>query len=157
QLGIRQGEARDYINAYFENFPGILAYMDRIKLEARETGHVETLFGRRIHIAGITASNPAQRGFAERQAINAPIQGSAADIIKRAMVRLPLALAEAGIEARMLLQVHDELIFEAEESIAEAAVEAIRAVMESAADPVLDLAVPLVAEAGIADSWADAH
>ena len=157
QLGIRQGEARDYINAYFENFPGIRAYMDRIKLEARETGHVETLFGRRIHIAGITASNPAQRGFAERQAINAPIQGSAADIIKRAMVRLPSALAEAGIEARMLLQVHDELIFEAEESIAEAAVEAIRAVMESAADPVLDLAVPLVAEAGIADSWADAH
>ena len=157
QLGIRQGEARDYINAYFENFPGIRAYMDRIKLEARETGHVETLFGRRIHIAGITASNPAQRGFAERQAINAPIQGSAADIIKRAMVRFPSALAEAGIEARMLLQVHDELIFEAEESIAEAAVEAIRAVMESAADPVLDLAVPLVAEAGIADSWADAH
>ena len=157
QLGIRQGEARDYINAYFENFPGIRAYMDRIKLEARETGHVETLFGRRIHIAGITASNPAQRGFAERQAINAPIQGSAADIIKRAMVRLPSALAEAGIQARMLLQVHDELIFEAEESIAEAAVEAIRAVMESAADPVLDLAVPLVAEAGIADSWADAH
>ena len=157
QLGIRQGEARDYIDAYFENFPGIRAYMDRIKLEARETGHVETLFGRRIHIAGITASNPAQRGFAERQAINAPIQGSAADIIKRAMVRLPSALAEAGIEARMLLQVHDELIFEAEESIAEAAVEAIRAVMESAADPVLDLAVPLVAEAGIADSWADAH
>ena len=157
QLGIRQGEARDYINAYFENFPGIRAYMDRIKLEARETGHVETLFGRRIHIAGITASNPAQRGFAERQAINAPIQGSAADIIKRAMVRLPSALAEAGIEARMLLQVHDELIFEAEESIAEVAVEAIRAVMESAADPVLDLAVPLVAEAGIADSWADAH
>ena len=157
QLGIRQGEARDYINAYFENFPGIRAYMDRIKLEARETGHVETLFGRRIHIAGITASKPAQRGFAERQAINAPIQGSAADIIKRAMVRLPSALAEAGIEARMLLQVHDELIFEAEESIAEAAVEAIRAVMESAADPLLDLAVPLVAEAGIAHSWADAH
>ena len=157
QLGIRQGEARDYINAYFENFPGIRAYMDRIKLKARETGHVETLFGRRIHIAGITASNPAQRGFAERQAINAPIQGSAADIIKRAMVRLPSALAEAGIEARMLLQVHDALSFEAEESIAEMAVEAIRAVMESAADPVLDLAVPLVAEAGIADSWADAH
>ena len=157
QLGIRQGEARDYINAYFENFPGIRAYMDRIKLEARETGHVETLFGRRIHIAGIAASNPAQRGFAERQAINAPIQGSAADIIKRAMVRLPSALAEAGIEARMLLQVHDELIFEADESIAEAAVEVIRSVMESAADPVLDLAVPLVAEAGIADSWADAH
>jgi DNA polymerase-1 len=157
QLGIGQGEARDYIAAYFENFPGIRGYMDRIKLEARETGHVETLFGRRIHIGGITASNPAQRGFAERQAINAPIQGSAADIIKRAMVRLPGALRDAGIEARMLLQVHDELIFEADESVAEAAVEIIRAVMEAAADPVLELAVPLVAEAGIADSWADAH
>ena len=157
QLGIGQGEARDYINAYFENFPGIRGYMDRIKLEARETGHVETLFGRRIHIGGITASNPAQRGFAERQAINAPIQGSAADIIKRAMVRLPGALRDAGIEARMLLQVHDELIFEADEAVAESAVEVIRAVMEAAADPVLDLAVPLVAEAGIADSWADAH
>ena len=157
QLGIRQGEARDYINAYFENFPGIRDYMDRIKLEARETGHVETLFGRRIHIGGIAASNPAQRGFAERQAINAPIQGSAADIIKRAMVRLPGALAEAGIEARMLLQVHDELIFEADAGIAEDAVTIIRRVMEAAADPVLELAVPLVAEAGIADSWADAH
>ena len=157
QLGIGQGEARDYINAYFENFPGIRGYMDRIKLEARETGHVETLFGRRIHIGGITASNPAQRGFAERQAINAPIQGSAADIIKRAMVRLPGALSDAGIEARMLLQVHDELIFEADAAVAEPAVEVIRAVMEAAADPVLDLAVPLVAEAGIADSWAGAH
>ncbi len=157
QLGIRQGEARDYISAYFENFPGIRAYMDRIKLEARETGHVETLFGRRIHIAGIIASTPAQRGFAERQAINAPIQGSAADIIKRAMVRLPPSLKEAGIEARMLLQVHDELIFEADEAVAGAAVDVIRSIMESAADPVLELAVPLVAEAGIADSWADAH
>ncbi|MEC8805089.1 MAG: DNA polymerase I, partial [Pseudomonadota bacterium] len=157
QLGIRQAEARDYIAAYFENFPGIRDYMDRIKLEAREDGHVETLFGRRIHIGGITASNPAQRGFAERQAINAPIQGSAADIIKRAMVRLPDALADAGLDARMLLQVHDELIFEADAGIAEDAVAVIRNVMEGAAAPVLDLAVPLVAEAGIADSWAEAH
>ncbi|MEC7437745.1 MAG: DNA polymerase, partial [Pseudomonadota bacterium] len=157
QLGIRQAEARDYIAAYFENFPGIRDYMDRIKLEAREDGHVETLFGRRIHIGGIAASNPAQRGFAERQAINAPIQGSAADIIKRAMVRLPDALADAGLDARMLLQVHDELIFEADAGIAEDAVAVIRNVMEGAAAPVLDLAVPLVAEAGIADSWAEAH
>jgi len=157
QLSIPQGEARDYIAAYFDNFPGIRGYMDRIKLEARETGHVETLFGRRIHIEGIAASNPAQRGFAERQAINAPIQGSAADIIKRAMVRLPGALRDAGIEARMLLQVHDELIFEADDAVADSAVSLITSVMESAADPVLGLAVPLVAEAGIADSWADAH
>jgi DNA polymerase-1 len=157
QLGIRQGEARDFINAYFENFPGIRSYMERIKLEARETGHVETLFGRRIHIGGIAASNPAQRGFAERQAINAPIQGSAADIIKRAMIRIPDALAAAGLDARMLLQVHDELIFEADEASAEDAVVVIRRVMESAAAPVLELAVPLVADAGIADSWAEAH
>ena len=157
QLGIRQGEARDYIAAYFENFPGIRSYMERIKMEARETGHVETLFGRRIHIGGITAGNPAQRGFAERQAINAPIQGSAADIIKRAMIRIPGALADAGLDARMLLQVHDELIFEADEATAEAAVTVIRQVMEAAAAPVLELAVPLVADAGIADSWAEAH
>ena len=126
-------------------------------MEAREAGHVETLFGRRIHIGGITASNPAQRGFAERQAINAPIQGSAADIIKRAMIRLPTALEQAGIAADMLLQVHDELIFEVDADIADAAVEVIRTVMESAASPVLELAVPLVAEAGVADSWAEAH
>ena len=157
QLGIRQGEARDFINAYFENFPGIRSYMERIKLEARETGHVETLFGRRIHIGGITAGNPAQRGFAERQAINAPIQGSAADIIKRAMIRIPAALGDAGLDARMLLQVHDELIFEADAATADDAVSVIRQVMEAAAAPVLELAVPLVADAGIADSWAEAH
>ena len=157
QLGIRQGEARDYIAAYFENFPGIRTYMDKIKTEARETGFVETLFGRRIHINGITSSNPAQRGFAERQAINAPIQGSAADIIKRAMIRLPAALRSAGIEAQMLLQVHDELIFETRDHLAEQAVSVITSVMEDAVTPVLDLAVPLVADAGIAASWAEAH
>ena len=157
QLGIGQGEARDYIAAYFENFPGIRTYMDSIKTEARETGYVETLFGRRIHINGIASSNQAQRGFAERQAINAPIQGSAADIIKRAMVRLPPAMQNAGIDARMLLQVHDELIFEIEDHLADAAVSVITAVMESAAAPVLELAVPLVADAGIGSSWADAH
>ena len=157
QLGISQGEARDYIAAYFENFPGIRTYMDNIKTEARETGYVETLFGRRIHINGIASSNQAQRGFAERQAINAPIQGSAADIIKRAMVRLPAAMQDAGIDARMLLQVHDELIFETEAHLADDAVAVITGVMEAAAAPVLSLAVPLVAEAGIADSWADAH
>ena len=96
QLMIPQGEARDYIAAYFERFPGIRDYMDEMKLKAREDGFVETLFGRRLYISGITASNPAQRGFAERQAINAPIQGTAADIIKQAMVRMPAALAAAG-------------------------------------------------------------
>ena len=157
QLGIQQAESRDYINAYFEKFPNIKAYMERTKTEAREDGFVETLFGRRIHISGFTASNPAMRGFAERQAINAPIQGSAADIIKRAMIQLPVALAEQSIPADMLLQVHDELIFEVPEEWAEAAVTLITGVMERAGEPVLKLAVPLIAEAGIADSWAEAH
>ena len=157
QLGIRQGEARDYIAAYFENFPGIKNYMEQIKVSARETGCVETLFGRRIHISGIKSSNPAARGFAERQAINAPIQGTAADIIKRAMIRLPAALAAAGIPADMLLQVHDELIFEVPDDQVDVAVPVITSVMAQAVEPVLELAVPLVVEAGVADSWAEAH
>ena len=157
QLGIRQGEARDYIAAYFENFPGIKGYMERIKTEAREDGFVETLFGRRIHISGIKTGNPAARGFAERQAINAPIQGTAADIIKRAMIRLPAALVMAGLDADMLLQVHDELIFEVPDDQVETALPIITSVMEAAVDPVLKLAVPLVAEAGVSDSWAGAH
>ncbi|MEK9924984.1 MAG: DNA polymerase, partial [Alphaproteobacteria bacterium] len=102
-------------------------------------------------------SNPAARGFAERQAINAPIQGTAADIIKRAMIRLPAALAGAGVSADMLLQVHDELIFEVPDDQVDAAVPVITSVMAQAVEPVLELAVPLVAEAGIADSWAEAH
>ena len=157
QLSIPQGEARDYIAAYFDNFPGIRDYMERIKTEAREDGFVETLFGRRIHITGMVGGNAAHRGFAERQAINAPIQGSAADIIKRAMIRIPPALKAAGIKADMLLQVHDELIFEAPAASADEAVAHITRIMEAAASPVVDLTVPLVAEAGIADSWADAH
>ena len=157
QLGISRGEASDYITAYFKNFPGIKDYMERIKVSAREDGFVETLFGRRIHISGFSGGNQAMRGFAERQAINAPIQGSAADIIKRAMIRIPAALKAAGLSATMLLQVHDELIFEAPEAEAEATRALITSVMENAADPVLTLAVPIVAEAGIADSWADAH
>ena len=157
QLGISRGEASDYISAYFRNFPGIKDYMERIKVEARENGFVETLFGRRIHISGLTGGNQAMRGFAERQAINAPIQGSAADIIKRVMIRIPLALSEAGFATKMLLQVHDELIFEGPEGEAKAATTLITSLMEAAAEPVLKLAVPIVAEAGIADSWADAH
>ena len=157
QLGISRGEASDYITAYFKNFPGIRDYKERIKVSAREDGFVETLFGRRIHISGFSGGNQAMRGFAERQAINAPIQGSAADIIKRAMIRIPAALKAAGLSATMLLQVHDELIFEAPEAEAEATKALITSVMENAADPVLTLAVPIVVEAGIADSWADAH
>ena len=157
QLGIPQSESRDYIASYFEKFPNIKAYMERTKTEAREDGFVSTLFGRRIHISGFTASNPAMRGFAERQAINAPIQGTAADIIKRAMIQLPPILAARSIAADMLLQVHDELIFEVPAEQADDAMAVITDVMERAADPVVSLAVPLVAEAGMADSWAEAH
>ena len=157
QLGIPQGEARDFIKAYLERFPGIQTYMDGMKAKAKEDGFVETLFGRRLYISGITASNPAQRGFAERQAINAPIQGTAADIIKQAMVRMPGVLKEAGSPARMLLQVHDELVFECPADAADAAIGHIRGVMENAASPALELSVPLIAEASTGASWDEAH
>src|SRR4029077_5472183 len=113
-------EAAEYIRAYFERFPGIRAYMERIKADARRAGFVETIFGRKCFIPGIRDANPARRMGAERQAINAPLQGSAADIIKRAMGRRPAAVAAAGLQARMLLQVHDELLFETPEAEVEA-------------------------------------
>ena len=142
QLSIPQGEARDYIKAYFERFPGIRAYMDEAKQFAKVNHYVETLFGRRIHIPQIEDKNQAVRAFAERQAINAPIQGSAADIIKRAMIRLPAALRGENIDADMLLQVHDELIFEVPEDQTDKAVAAITRIMEEAARalPVLESA-----------------
>ena len=157
QLSIPRGEAQDYIKAYFARFPGIQAYMEETKIKARDDKFVETLFGRRIHIAEIASSNPNMRNFAERQAINAPIQGSAADIIKRAMIALPEAIAQSGLDIAMLLQVHDELIFEVPDDQAEAASQLIRDEMESAHEGVLSLDVPLVAEAGIAKNWALAH
>ena len=114
QLGISRGEASDYIKAYFEKFPGIKDYMEHVKAEAKALGYVSTLFGRKVHVPEINAKIPARKAFAERAAINAPIQGTAADIIRRAMVYMPDALAQAKLtNAKMLLQVHDELIFEA--------------------------------------------
>ena len=112
QLGIPRNEAQDYITAYFKRFPEIRDYMDKAKAEAKDKGFVETLFGRKVWIPGISDKNPAVRNFGERAAINAPIQGGAADIIKRAMIRLPGARRDAKLSALMLLQVHDELIFE---------------------------------------------
>jgi len=153
QLGISNGEARDYIDAYFEKYPGIKDYMERTKAQARDSGYVETLFGRKCHMRGINDKNPNMRGFAERAAINAPIQGGAADIIKRAMIRLPGALTDAKLAARMLLQVHDELIFEVPEGELDATTEVVKRVMEGAAH----LDVPLVADAGSGASWAEAH
>jgi DNA polymerase I len=157
RLQIPQSEAAEYIKAYFARFPGIRAYMDRVKEECRERGYVETLFGRRCYIPGIRDSNAARRGYAEREAINAPLQGTAADIIKRAMIRIPGALAKAGLRTRMLLQVHDELVFEAPEAEAERASTVIKDVMEAACAPVLTLSVPLVVETGAAHNWDDAH
>ena len=157
QLQVPQGEARDYITAYFERFPGIKSYMEATKTAAHVDGYVETLFGRRLYISGITSPNQAQRGFAERQAINAPIQGTAADIIKLAMVRMPAAIADSGLNTRMLLQVHDELIFEAPEDSVDAVIALVTKVMQGAATPALELSVPLVVDAASGDSWAEAH
>ena len=153
QLGIPAGEANAFIKKYLERFSELAAYMEQTKEFCRKTGYVTTLFGRRCHIQGITERNPARRQFAERQAINAPIQGTAADIIKRAMVRIPPALEAAGLTGRMLLQVHDELVFEVPEGEASETSDTVRRVMEGAAS----LGVPLVAEAGTGHSWADAH
>ena len=153
QLGIEQGEAAQYIRTYFERYPGIRDYMERTKEEARMNGYVLTPFGRRCWVPGIREKIPAKRAYAERQATNAPLQGGAADIIKRAMVRLPAALAASGLSARLLLQVHDELLFEASEAEAEATAALARSVMEGAAT----LSVPLVVETGTGLTWAAAH
>ena len=157
QLGIGQGEAGDYIKTYFERFPGIRTYMDATKAQVRESGTVSTVFGRRIHIPAIHSKSGAERQFGERAAINAPIQGAAADIIRRAMVRMPGALSDAGLSTRMLLQVHDELVFEAPEAEAERAIGVIKRVMEGAALPAVALTVPLVVEARAAGNWDEAH
>jgi len=152
-LGIERGEAQDYINAYFERYPGIRTYMEKTKESCRELGYVETIHGRRVHMPGINDKNGARRGFHERAAINAPIQGSAADVIRRAMVAMPDALAAAGLNATMLLQVHDELVFEVPEGEAEETVTVAKWVMEGAAH----LSVPLVVDAGTGNSWDEAH
>jgi len=157
QLGIAQSEAKAYIAAYFERYPGIRDYMDRMKKIAREKGYVETLFGRRCYVPGINDKNPARRSFMERAAINAPLQGTAADIIKRAMIRMPAAFAEAGLKGRMLLQVHDELLFEVPVAEKDESARIARAVMEGAHLPARLISVPLIADAGTGPNWAEAH
>lgn len=157
QLGISRSEASDYIKMYFERFPGIKDYMENTKALAREQGYVETIFGRRINYPDIKSSNHQVRAFNERAAINAPIQGSAADIIRRAMVRMDDALASANLQAKMLLQVHDELIFETAQSEAEATIELVKDIMENAAMPALSMSVPLQVDARAAENWDEAH
>jgi len=157
QLSIPRGEAQAYIDAYFERYPGIRDYMEAAKEFAREHGYVVTPFGRRCHLPDINHKNPARRNFMERAAINAPLQGGAADIIKRAMIRVPQALEESRLEAVMLLQVHDELLFEVPDAQVEDTIALVKAVMETAAEPALPLDVPLVVDAGAARNWAEAH
>jgi DNA polymerase-1 len=157
QLGIERAEAKAYIDSYFVKFPGIRKYMDDTIASAKRTGYVETIFGRRTYVGGINDKNPAQRGYSERQAINAPIQGAAADVIRRAMIRMPGALAKARLTAKMLLQVHDELVFECPAGEAEATIKVARKVMEEAPLPALSLSVPLVVDARAGKNWDEAH
>ena len=159
QLGISNEEAAAYMKAYFERYPGIQEYMDQTKQFCREHGYVETLFGRRCHIPGIHDKNAARRNFSERAAINAPIQGTAADILKRAMIRVPPALAQHDLaaKAKMLLTVHDELVFEVEELAVEQTGQVVKKVMESAHLPAVHLSVPLTVDVGHGSSWGEAH
>ena len=157
QLGISRRDAKDYIDAYFEKFPGIRRYMDDTVATARADGFVETIFGRRTYVGGVNDKNPAMRGYAERQSINAPIQGAAADVIRRAMVRIPPALKKANHAARMLLQVHDELIFECPAGEAADVCALVEKIMAQAAEPAVKISVPLVVEAGVGANWDEAH
>jgi DNA polymerase-1 len=153
QLGIGQQEAKEYIGKYFQRYPGIRDYMERTKDYARKHGYVLTPFGRKIHLKYINEKAQGMRAFAERAAINAPLQGGAADIIKKAMIRVPPALAAAKLKARMLLQVHDELLFEVPDAEMNKTKDVARKVMEGAAT----LTVPLVVDTGVGDNWAAAH
>ena len=158
QLGISREEAGLYIKTYFERFPGIRDYMEQTKKSARALGYVTTIFGRRIHYPEINTKNPSVRGNLERAAINAPIQGSAADIIRRAMIRMPGELALANLNsARMLLQVHDELVFEVKDGDVDATIKTVRRVMERAAEPAVKLSVPIHVDAKAAKNWEEAH
>jgi DNA polymerase-1 len=153
QLDISRTDAAQFIGAYFDRYPGIHDYMEYTKKSASELGYVTTLFGRRCYVPGINDSNGAVRSFAERAAINAPIQGGAADIIKRAMLRLPKMLAEAGLKAQMLLQVHDELIFDVPEKEIDKTATLVKNTMEAVAY----LDVPLVVDTGFGKNWDEAH
>ncbi len=157
QLGIAREEAAAYIRKYFERFPGIRDYMEQSKAFAKQNGYVLTLFGRKCHYPEIGSPNPTIRAFNERAAINARLQGTAADIIRRAMVRMDAALAKSRLTARMLLQVHDELVFEVADDEVERTRPVIKSVMEEAPMPALSLSVPLAVEAHAASNWEEAH
>lgn len=153
QIGVDRKQSQDYIDRYFARYPGVLAYMERTRAQAAEQGFVETLFGRRLYLADINAKNPALRKGAERTAINAPMQGTAADIIKRAMVAVDNWLTDSGLDARVILQVHDELVLEVREDLVEQVKDEIRGYMSGAAE----LDVPLLVEVGVGSNWDEAH
>jgi len=153
QLGIEREAAQTYVDRYFERYPGVRAFMERTREQARDQGYVETVFGRRLYLPDIRARNPQVRAAAERTAINAPMQGTASDIIKRAMIDLDQWLEGAGAPAQMIMQVHDELVFEVREDLVEEVGARVRALMQGAAD----LAVPLLVDVGVGDNWDEAH
>ncbi|KAF1710899.1 DNA polymerase I [Pseudoxanthomonas sacheonensis] len=153
QLGIGRGEAQDYIALYFSRYPGVRDYMERTRQQAREQGYVETVFGRRLYLDYINKGTQGQRAGAERAAINAPMQGTAADIIKRAMIAVDAWLADHAARALMILQVHDELVFEAEQDFVETLLREVTGRMSGAAT----LSVPLVVDSGVGDNWDEAH
>ena len=153
QLGIGRGEAQDYIALYFSRYPGVRDYMERTRQQAREHGYVETVFGRRLYLEYINKGTQGQRAGAERAAINAPMQGTAADIIKRAMVLVDRWLSESKVDARVILQVHDELVLEVREDLVEPVSAQLRDLLGAAAE----LAVPLLVEVGVGANWDEAH
>jgi len=153
QLGIERGEAQSYVDLYFERYPGVKAYMDQTREQAREQGYVETVFGRRLYLPEIRARNPQRRQYAERSAINAPMQGTAADIIKRAMITVDQWLAKSGSQARMIMQVHDELVLEVPANNINATESAVVKCMAGAAE----LSVPLKVDTGRGPNWDEAH
>ncbi len=157
QLSIPREEASAYIKRYFERFPGIRDYIEQTKEFARQHGYVETIFGRRVHYPEIRSSNPTIRAFNERASTNARLQGTAADIIRRAMVRIDDALEDAKLTGRMLLQVHDELIFEVPDEEVDATIPVVKRVMEEASMPAVALRVPLQVDARAANNWDEAH
>ncbi len=153
QLGVERDEAQSYIERYFERYPGVKAYMEATKRQAYEQGFVETLFGRRLYLPELNSRNPQRRQYAERTAINAPMQGTAADIIKRAMIAVDAWLRAAGMNVKMIMQVHDELVFEVAEDQCDEAIEAIEKYMAGAAE----LKVPLLVDVGVGGNWDEAH
>ena len=153
QLGIPRREAQEYVDLYFTRYPGVKQFMDDTRVRARDRGYVETVFGRRLYLPEIKSRNPARRQYAERTAINAPMQGTAADIIKRAMITLHRWLEESGAAARMIMQVHDELVFE----VAEDTVTDVQAVVVAQMEAAAELSVPLKVDAGIGKNWDEAH